>query len=250
MREELLKLKMNGALDALEDLSKRRMDNLSFGKSLLEAEILFRDERTGRRKISVAKFSYEREWQQINGKKNPKIPFGEIQKLSSGNFLNTRKNICLIGKTGLGKTHSLISIGRDLCRKNKDVLFFTAASLVTKLEESKSENKLSRLMEKLKKVDLLIIDELGFVPFSDTGARLLFDVFTTRYQVAPIAISTNLSFEKWTQVFGSVELTAALIDRFTHNCEIYMFEGDSMRLREAKERTTGKKSIELERGKC
>lgn len=245
MKEELLKLKMTGALDALEDLCKRKMDNLSFGRSLLAAEIYKREEQTGKRKIKTAKFSYEREWQQINGKKNPKIPFSEIRKLSSGDFLNTRKNICFIGKTGLGKTHSLISIGRDLCRSNKDVIFFTAATLVTKLEESKSENKLSRFMEKLKKADLLIIDELGFVPFSDTGARLLFDVFTTRYQVGPIGISTNLSFEKWTQVFGSVELTAALIDRFTHNCEIFMFEGDSVRLREAKERG-GKKLVETE----
>jgi len=100
-------------------------------------------------------------------------------------------------------------------------------------------------MEKLKKADLLIIDELGFVPFSDNGARLLFDIFTTRYQVGPIAISTNLSFEKWTQVFGSVELTAALIDRFTHNCEIVLFEGDSVRLSEAKERSV-KKLVETE----
>jgi len=245
MKEELLKLKMTGALNVLDDLCKRKMDNLSFGKSLLEAEIYQREEQTGRRKIKTAKFSYEREWQQINGKKNPKIQFSEIRKLSSGNFLNTRRNICFIGKTGLGKTHSLISIGRDLCRNNKDVMFFTAATLVTKLEESKIENKLSRFMEKLKKADLVIIDELGFVPFSDTGARLLFDVFTTRYQVGPIAISTNLSFEKWTQVFGSVELTAALIDRFTHNCEIFMFEGDSVRLREAKERG-GKKLVESE----
>jgi DNA replication protein DnaC len=245
MREELLKLKMNGALDVLESLCKRKMDNLSFGKSLLEAEIIERQEQAGKRKIKSAKFSYEREWQQINMKKNPKIQFAEIKKLSNGDFFKSRKNICFIGKTGLGKTHSLISIGRDLCRKEKDVLFFTAATLVTKLEESKNENKLSRLMERLKKADLLIIDELGFVPFSDNGARLLFDVFTTRYQVGPIAISTNLSFEKWTQVFGSVELTAALIDRFTHNCEIFVFEGDSVRLREARERG-GKKQVETE----
>jgi DNA replication protein DnaC len=245
MKNVLLKLKMNGALSVLDDLCKRKMDNLSFAKSLLEAEIFERQNQTGKRKIKSAKFSYEREWQQINTKKNPRIPFDEIKNLSTGEFLKTRKNICFIGKTGLGKTHSLISIGRDLCRSEHDVLFFTAASLVTKLEESKSENKLSRLMEKLKKADLLIIDELGFVPFSDNGARLLFDVFTTRYQVGPIAISTNLSFEKWTQVFGSIELTAALIDRFTHNCEIFMFEGDSVRLREAKERGK-KKPLETE----
>jgi DNA replication protein DnaC len=237
MKDALLKLKMNGAMSVLDDLCKAKMDNLTFGKSLLEAEIFERQSQAGKRKIKLAKFSYEREWQQINSKRNPRIPFSEIKKLSQGDFFKTRKNICFIGKTGLGKTHSLISIGRDLCRSEHDVLFFTAASLVTKLEESKSDNKLSRLMEKLKKADLLIID--------DNGARLLFDVFTTRYQVGPIAISTNLSFEKWTQVFGSIELTAALIDRFTHNCEIFMFDGDSVRLREAKERG-GKKQLETE----
>ena len=249
MKEALLKLRMNGALAALDDLCKKKMDNLSFGRCLLEAEIFERQVRTGNRKIKTAKFSYEREWQQIDVKRNPKIPFTEIRRLSNGEFFKKRKNICFVGKTGLGKTHALISIGRDLCRSEYNVLFFTAASLVTILEESKSENKLSRLMEKLKKADLLIIDELGFVPFSDTGARLLFDVFTTRYQVGPIAISTNLSFEKWTQVFGSIELTAALIDRFTHNCEIFMFAGDSVRLREAKERAS-KKQLEIKTAQC
>ena len=245
----MIKLKMNGALSAFDDLCKRKMDNLSFGKCLLEAEIFERQERIGKRKIKSAKFSYEREWQQIDLKRNPKIPFTEIRKLSNGEFFKTRKNICFVGKTGLGKTHALVSIGRDLCRDGRDIIFFTASSLVTKLEESKNENKLSRFMDKLKKVDLLIIDELGFVPFSDTGARLLFDVFTTRYQVGPIATSTNLSFEKWTQVFGSIELTAALIDRFTHNCEIFMFVGDSARLNEAKERGC-KKQLEIKTVEC
>jgi DNA replication protein DnaC len=240
MKEALLKLKMIGALNALEGLLNGKMDNITFGKALLEAELFERKERSAQRKIKAAKYPYERDWQQINLKRNPKIPFLEIRKLSNGEFLKKRRNVCFIGMPGVGKTHALISIGRDLCRDGHQVLFFTAASLVTRLEESKSENKLSRFMEKLKNVDLLIIDELGFVPFSDTGARLLFDVFTTRYQVGPIAISTNLSFEKWTQVFGSIELTAALIDRFTHNCEIFMFEGNSVRLLEAKERRGGK----------
>ena len=112
------------------------------------------------------------------------------------------------------------------------------------LEEAKAKNEIIKLMDKIKKVDLLIIDELGFVPFSDSGARLLFDVFTTRYNVGPTAITTNLSFEKWTQIFGSIELTTALIDRFTHRCEIYVFDGDSVRLLEAK-RNKEKKSDNL-----
>jgi DNA replication protein DnaC len=90
-------------------------------------------------------------------------------------------------------------------------------------------------MEKLKKTKLLIIDELGFVPFTENGSRLLFDVFTSRYNVGSTAITTNLSFEKWTQIFGSIELTTALIDSFTHNCEIFVFEGESVRFIEARE---------------
>jgi DNA replication protein DnaC len=239
MKEALTKLKMPGALDVLDACLKQKMDNHTFGKTVLEAEILEKEKRASRRRIKNASFSYEREWEQIDPKRNPKIPYAEIKKLSDGAFIKERKNICLMGSIGSGKTHSLISIGRDICRKQHSVLFFTAANLVIKLEESKSENKLSRLMEKLKKVDFLIIDELGFVPFSDNGARLLFDVFATRYQVAPIAISTNLSFEKWTQVFGSIELTAALIDRFTHNCEIFLFDGPSNRLADAKKKKEG-----------
>lgn len=239
MKEALEKLKMTGALDVLDDCLKQKMDNHSFGKTILNAEITEKEKRASQSRIKRADFSYVREWEQIDPKRNPKIPFKEIQKLSSGAFLKERKNICLMGSIGSGKTHSLISIGRDICRKQHSVLFFTAANLVIKLEESKSENCLSRFMNKLKKVDFLIIDEVGFVPFSDNGARLLFDVFATRYQVGPIAISTNLTFEKWTQVFGSIELTAALIDRFTHNCALFYFEGPSVRFDDAKIRKQG-----------
>jgi DNA replication protein DnaC len=235
MKEELLELKMNGAINALDDYLKLKLPNNQFCQGLLRAEIDYRKTRLGLSKIAKAKFPYVQEWQDIKESYNPKIRFDQVRKFSTGEFIQEKKNICIIGTPGLGKTHSLISIGRDLCRKNQDVLFYTASELVEKLEEAKKNSKLTQLMEKLKRPKLLIIDELGFVPFTETGARLLFDVFTCRYNVGSIAITSNLSFEKWTQIFGSIELTTALIDRFTHKCEIFVFEGDSVRLIQAKE---------------
>jgi DNA replication protein DnaC len=234
MREQLSELKMNGALVMLDDYLRKSVDNLTFGTGLLDAEIADRKRKTALRKIGNAKFPYERDWSQINLKHNPKINFEKLKQFSDGIFLEQKKNLCFIGHPGLGKSHSLIRIGRDLCKLGCDVLFFTAANLVIKLVEAKAQNELMAFKEKLVRTKLLIVDELGYVPFSEDAARLLFDIFTSRYQVGSIAISTNLAFEKWTQVFGSIELTTALIDRFTHNCEIFVFEGESVRFKEAK----------------
>lgn len=236
MREQLTELKMKGALEVLDDFLEKKLDNGQFGAGILKAEIFHRKQNAAMKRIKRASFPYAREWEQIKQEWNPMIPFDALKKFSSGDFLQGKKNLCFIGLPGVGKTHSLISIGRDLCRNQQNVLFFTATDLVTQLEEAKSKNELSRFKDRIRRANLLIIDELGFVPFSDNGARLLFDVFTSRYQVGSIAISTNLAFEKWTQIFGALELTTALIDRFTHNCEIFVFDGDSARLRQAKEK--------------
>ena len=140
----------------------------------------------------------------------------------------------MVGYQGTGKTHSLIAIGRELCRKGFTVKFHSAYQLVNQLEEAKANHTLGKLMKLIQRPQLLIIDELGFVPFSETGARLLFDVFACRYERGSIAVSTNLTFNKWDQIFGSMELTAALVDRFTHHALIYNYDGDSVRLMDAR----------------
>ena len=201
---------------------------------LLKTELEWRSQKKLNRRLQMADFPFEREWAQINAAKNPKINFNKLKQYSDGKFLEGKNNLCLIGAPGLGKTHGLVSIGRKLCRGGHTVLFYTAIELVTDLEEAKKENRLSKLMDKIRKIDLLIIDELGFVPLSDNGARLLFDVFSKRYENGSIAVSTNLSLPKWVQTFGSIELTNALIDRFTHRCDIFVFEGESFRFQESK----------------
>ncbi len=237
VKELLTSLNLQGALEALPSLeSIEGVTKETFVISLLQAESEYRERRRAKRRLSQAKFPTDKEWSDIDEKLNPSINFSKVKGLGSGEFVGFKKNVCLMGQQGTGKTHSLIALGRELCRRKITVKFYTACALVNELEEAKVNHTLSKLMKSLSKPQLLIIDELGFVPFSENGARLLFDVFTNRYEQGSIAVSTNLTFDKWVQLFGSVELTAALIDRFTHNCAIFTYKGDSVRLLQAKKR--------------
>lgn len=235
-------LRMNGAVSCYDQFSQSIPDGEQLLIRLLETEVQYRRERAMKRRLSQAKFPVEKEWVEVDRALNPSIDFDGIEQLFDGEFVQQRRNVCFIGTQGTGKTHSLIALGRELCRKGQTVRFYTACELVNVLEEAKRDLLLTKVMKALLKPTLLIIDELGFVPFSDTGARLLFDVFASRYERGSTAVSTNLSLDKWVEVFGSVELTAALIDRFCHRAEIFAFEGESVRLFQAERSAAGKKS--------
>jgi len=233
IKKVLKELKMHSSLENLENYLHQFQDRESFILGLLEAELIAKERRSANRRILLANFPLDREWSMLDPKRNQKINFNEVKILSNGSFVKEKCNICLIGAPGLGKTHSVVSIGKDLCRKGLTVKTYVASALVTKLEEAKLNGVLSKFMEAIKRPDLLIIDELGFVPFSDNGARLLFDVFARRYENGSIAVTTNLTFNKWPSIFGSIELTSALVDRFTHRCHVFAYEGPSVRLADA-----------------
>lgn len=233
LKKALEKLKMFGALEALERV-KGNAECEAFALALLHEEQRHRELCAMRKRLSGAKFPIEKDWSDLNPRLNPTIRYQDIQALTQTDFIAKRENICLMGQQGTGKTHSLIALGRDMCRNGISTRFYTACGLVTELEEAKIQCRLSKLMKQLLKPSLLIIDELGFVPFSQDGARLLFDVFAGRYERGSIAVSTNLSFEKWTQVFGTPELTGALLDRFTHHAHVFTFLGESIRFKKAK----------------
>ena len=235
IKDLLSSLRMSGALEALDHLQDLK-ERDQYLIALLKAELDHRELNANKRRLSQAKFPVEKEWRDLDRALNPTIDFSKIESQSNGLFIQKKENLCLMGQQGTGKTHSLISLGRDLCRKGKSVKFYTACSLVNHLEEAKANHVLGKTMLTLAKPQLLIIDELGFVPFSENGARLLFDVFASRYEKGSIAVSTNLSFDKWVQVFGTPELTAALIDRFTHKCLIFNYQGKSVRFLDAKKR--------------
>ena len=141
-----------------------------------------------------------------------------------------RENIIALGNSGTGKTHIALSLGLAACQKGFSVTFITAASLVHQLMEARDEKRLIRLQRDLQAVKLLIIDELGYVPLSPTGAELLFEVFSQRYEHGSTVVTSNLPFEEWTSVMGSERLTGALLDRLTHHVHILTMNGDSYRL--------------------
>lgn len=235
IKELLTSLKMRGALEVLNDVDHLK-DRDQFLIALLKAEVDHRDIRANKRRLAQAKLPTTKEWRDIDPELNPEIEFSKVEKLGNGLFIQNRENICLMGQQGTGKTHSLTALARDLCRKGFTTRFYTASALVNLLEEAKANHTLTKVMQSLMRPDLLIIDELGFVPFSENGARLLFDVFASRYEKGSIALSTNLSFDKWVEVFGTPELTAALVDRFTHRCVTLSYQGKSVRFLDAKKR--------------
>lgn len=149
----------------------------------------------------------------------------------------------MLGNPGTGKTHLATALAMAACGQGKKVRFFWVTELVTTLMEVREERQLLRLRSRLGKLDLLVLDELGYVPTSKVGAELLFDVISNAYERTSIMVTTNLPFEQWTEVLGSERLTGATLDRLTHRCHIIEMKGESYRLKEAKRRkkkTTGK----------
>jgi DNA replication protein DnaC len=149
-------------------------------------------------------------------------------------------NCCLIGGSGTGKTHAATALGLALCRLGKRVRFTTAAGLVTQLEEAQQEHRLDRLLTQLDRLDLLVVDELGYLSFSPAGAELLFQVFADRYERRSLLITSNLPFSEWGTVFQGERMTAALLDRLTHQCHIFEMNGESYRFRESMKAKTDK----------
>ena len=156
-------------------------------------------------------------------------------------WIDQHQNCCLLGSSGTGKTHLAIALGLSACRLGKRVRFFTAAALVNRLEETQKQYQLDRFLKQLDKLELLICDELGYLSFNRSGAELLFQVFADRYGRSSLLITSNLPFSEWQQVFQGERMTAALLDRLTHHCEIFEMNGESYRFRESmKQKRTNK----------
>jgi DNA replication protein DnaC len=152
----------------------------------------------------------------------------------------------LLGPSGLGKTHLLLGIGRAVCFAGYRVLFRTAATLASELELAQQELRLPKLLDQLRRFDLVLVDELGYLPFSQTAAELLFQFFSDRYERASVAITSNLDFAHWTEVFGQERMTAALLDRLVHRSTILLLEGESYRFRQSLQRQAGRASEKQE----
>ena len=159
-----------------------------------------------------------------------------VLDLARGEYIARRENVILLGPSGVGKTHVALALGLAACQKGLGVRFATASHLVHELIEARDDKQLLRFQKKLATYKLLIVDELGFVPLSKTGAELLFEVFSQRYELGSTLVTTNLPFDEWTEVFGSERLTGALLDRLTHHVNILEMNGDSYRLNQSRSR--------------
>jgi DNA replication protein DnaC len=147
-----------------------------------------------------------------------------------------RENALLLGNSGTGKIHIALALGLAACQKGYRVRFTTAAAMVHELIEAKDEKRLLRYQKQMAAYDLLIVDELGFVPLSKTGAELLFEVFSQRYERGSTLVTSNLPFQEWTEILGSERLTGALLDRLTHHVHILEMNGDSYRLKQSRKK--------------
>jgi len=159
-----------------------------------------------------------------------------VSELMRCQWIDDRSNVLMIGNPGTGKTHLATALAMEACAKGKKVQFWRVTELVTTLMEARDERQLLRLRTRLSKLDLLVLDELGYVPATKIGAELLFDIISNAYERTSVMVTTNLPFEQWTEVLGSERLTGAALDRLTHRCHIIEMKGESYRLKEAKRR--------------
>ncbi|MDP3064103.1 MAG: IS21-like element helper ATPase IstB, partial [Chloroflexota bacterium] len=201
--------------------------------SLLELEVAQRDENTQKRLIAQARFPYLRTLDQFDFSAVPSVNKARVLELTKGEYLAKKENAVLVGNMGTGKTHVAISLGILACRQGKKVRFVTATGLINDLLEAQEQHTLGRRMAQIQKLDVLILDEVGFVPFTPEGARLLFQVCADRYLRGSLLVTTNLEFGRWVEVFGDERLTGALLDRLTHHCHVLEFNGDSYRFKES-----------------
>lgn len=209
--------------------------------ALVETEVLTREANVQRDRVRQAKFPFLKGFEAFDFAAVPALSKPKILHLAEGEYLAKRENIIFLGNQGTGKTHLAIALGQAACRQGKRVLFATAAGLANNLAEAQAAYRLSRLEHSLAKVDLLIVDEVGFIPFNPASAHLLFGVLSTRYERGSVIITSNLEFSRWTEVFGDTALTGALLDRITHHAHIFEVNGESYRFKESlkrKERTT------------
>jgi DNA replication protein DnaC len=216
------------------------VDHIGYLARLAELELIDREGRMIERRIKLAKFPAIKSLDSFDFKSIPGLNKMQVLDLARCEYIERRENIIALGPSGTGKTHIALGLGLAACQKGLSVGFITASALVHELMEARDEKTLLRYQKKLAKYRLLIIDELGFVPLSKTGAELLFEVFSQRYECGSTMVTSNLPFDEWTETFGSDRLTGALLDRLTHHVNILEMNGDSYRLNQSKKRNINK----------
>ena len=236
LTENLKSLKLSTMLRNLPGhLRQAQQDKCGYDEFLLnlsEAEVQARKENGRKRRLREAKFPLLKPLETFNFEAAPALDARFINELSSCQYVNKARNVIFMGKSGTGKTHLATALGMEACKQTIRTRFVTGCALANELIEARDEKLLRRVMKRYGSYGLLIVDELGYVPFSKEGAELLFQVLAERHEKKSVIITTNLGFGDWTQIFGDPTLTAALLDRITHKAHVINCSWESYRLKD------------------
>jgi DNA replication protein DnaC len=209
-----------------------RLEYEEFLLNLTDVELRVRAENRLKRRLREAKFPLIKTLETFDFDNTPGMDIRRVKDLAQCDFIQVPRNVILLGKSGTGKTHLATALGIEACRKGVRTRYITGAALTNELIEAHDEKQISRIIKRYAGDELLILDELDYVPFSKEGAELLFQVLAERHEKKSVIITSNLGFSDWTQIFGDPTLTAALLDRITHKSHVIHFTWESYRLKQ------------------
>ncbi len=247
LNDNLKNLKLSTMIRNLQrHLRQAKQDKLDYDEFLLnltEDEVLVRKENGRKRRLREAKFPLLKPLETFNFEAAPDLDARLIKELSSCEYVKKNRNIIFMGKSGTGKTHLATGLGMEACKQGVRTRFVTGCGLANELIEARDEKLLGRTVKRYAGYGLLIVDELGYVPFSTEGAQLIFQILAERHERKPVMITTNMGFGDWTQMFGDPSMTAALLDRITHKAHVINCSWESYRLKETLKKAIKRRGI-------
>jgi len=236
LTENLKSLKLSTMIHNLAGhLRQAKQDKLDYDEFLLnltEVEVQVRKENGRKRRLREAKFPLLKPLETFDFGAAPELDARLIKELSDCQYVDKPRNIIFLGKSGTGKTHLATGLGMEACKQGIRTRFVTGCAIANEMIEARDEKTLARAVKRYAGYGLLIIDELGYVPFSKEGAQLIFQILAERHERRPVMITTNMGFGDWTQIFGDPSMTAALLDRITHKAHVINCTWESYRLKE------------------